>query len=106
MTSTWHEIFASQTAGSFEFRALCRDGAYRWTLTRAVPLKDASGQVQEWVGTDSDIHESRHAAEAIRIQEERYRLAMLATQDAIWDRDLASDTVKWNEKAHRAVRLL
>ncbi|CAO4139563.1 Diguanylate cyclase/phosphodiesterase with PAS/PAC and GAF sensor(S) [Methylorubrum thiocyanatum] len=101
VTSTWREIFASQAAGSFEFRALCRDGAYRWTLTRAVPLKDASGQVQEWVGTDSDIHESKQASEAIRLQEERYRLAMLATHDAIWDWDLISDTAEWSEGAYR-----
>lgn len=97
VTSTWHEIFASQAAGSFEFRALCRDGTYRWTLTRAVPLKDGTGQVLEWVGTNSDIHESKQATEAIRLQEERYRLALLATQDAIWDHDLTSDTIAWSE---------
>lgn len=101
VTTTWHAIFASQEAGSFEFRALCADGAYRWTLTRAVPLKDASGRVQEWVGTDSDIHKSKQAAEAIRLQEERYRLATLATQDAVWDWDLASDTAKWSGSAYR-----
>jgi len=100
VTSTWHEIFASRTAGSFEFRALCTDGTYRWTLTRATPLKDTAGQVQEWVGTDSDIHESKQATEAIRLQEERYRLAMLATQDAIWDHDITSDTITWSEGAH------
>ncbi|MER2250103.1 diguanylate cyclase [Methylorubrum podarium] len=101
VTATWHAIFASQTAGSFEFRALCRDGSYRWTLTRAVPLKDTAGQVHEWVGTDSDIHESKQATDAIRLQEERYRLAILATQDAIWDHDLTSDTIEWSEGTHR-----
>jgi diguanylate cyclase (GGDEF)-like protein/PAS domain S-box-containing protein len=101
VTSTWHGIFASQAAGSFEFRALCRDGTYRWTLTRAVPLKDGSGQVLEWIGTDSDIHESKQATEAIRLQEERYRLALLATQDAVWDHDLTSDTIAWSEGTYR-----
>ncbi|MGW5841044.1 diguanylate cyclase domain-containing protein [Methylorubrum extorquens] len=101
VTATWHAIFASQTAGSFEFRALSRDGSYRWTLTRAVPLKDTAGQILEWVGTDSDIHESKQATDAIRLQEERYRLAMLATQDAIWDHDLTSNTIEWSEGVHR-----
>ncbi|KQO83990.1 diguanylate cyclase [Methylobacterium sp. Leaf90] len=101
VTATWREIFASQAAGTFEFRALCGDGSYRWTLTRAVPLTDGSGQVREWVGTDSDIHEGRQATEAIRLQEERYRLAMLAIQDAIWDHDLRSDTIEWSEGTYR-----
>jgi diguanylate cyclase (GGDEF)-like protein/PAS domain S-box-containing protein len=44
--------------------------------------------------------ESKQSAEALRIQEERYRLALLATEDAIWDWDLASDTIEWSERAH------
>ena len=97
VTATWQAIFASRAAGAFEFRTLSRDGTYRWTLTRAVPLKDDSGQVVEWVGTDSDIHEGVQASEAIRLKEERYRLAMLATGDAVWDHDLATDSVAWSE---------
>jgi len=36
------------------------------------------------------------AAEQLRQREERYRLAARATNDAIWDWDLATDQVEWN----------
>lgn len=33
------------------------NGQYRWFLSRAVPLKDAEGQVTRWFGTNTDITE-------------------------------------------------
>ncbi|MGH1571142.1 diguanylate cyclase domain-containing protein [Methylobacterium sp. P31] len=93
--STWRDIIASRSAGSCEFRILCRDAVFRWTLARVAPLKNAAGQVQEWVGTAADIHETKQAHEALRIQEERYRLAVLASEEGIWDWDLRTDAVEW-----------
>ncbi|WP_457108579.1 diguanylate cyclase domain-containing protein [Methylobacterium sp. P5_C11] len=97
VVSTWREIIGSQSAGSCEFRVLRRDGVFRWTLIRVAPLKENSGHVREWVGTATDIHQSKEAAEATCAQEERYRLALLATKDAIWDHDLTSDRIDWSE---------
>ncbi len=32
---------------------------YRWFQTRALPLRDESGAVTEWLGTSTDVHEMR-----------------------------------------------
>jgi PAS domain S-box-containing protein len=37
------------------------------------------------------------AEKSLRISEERHRLVSLATNDVIWDWDLASNTLRWNE---------
>ena len=34
-----------------------RDGVYRWFLSRAVPLRDDSGNIVGWLGTNTDITE-------------------------------------------------
>lgn len=39
------------------------DGAYRWFLGRALPIKDAAGNVLRWFGTDTDIHERKELQE-------------------------------------------
>ncbi|MEA1835243.1 diguanylate cyclase [Methylobacterium durans] len=101
VTLASQEVIASGQAGTAEYRVLRSDGEFRWISARVVPLKDAAGRVQEWVGTATDIHDSKQASEAIRLQEERYRLAMLATQDAIWDHDLRSDAIEWSEGTYR-----
>lgn len=41
--------------------------------------------------------EARQAQQALRLSEERYRLVMRATNDVIWDWDLATDELLWNE---------
>ncbi|KQP38247.1 hypothetical protein ASF49_04310 [Methylobacterium sp. Leaf104] len=97
--SAWRRITASAETGVAEYRARHAAGGYRWISARAVPLKDETGRIVEWVGVATDIHEARQATEALRIQEERHRLAVLATRDAIWDWDLATDETQWSEAA-------
>lgn len=36
-----------------------RDGQYRWFLGRAMPIRDAEGQVLRWFGTNTDITEQK-----------------------------------------------
>jgi two-component system, cell cycle sensor histidine kinase and response regulator CckA len=44
-----------------------------------------------------DISERARSAEALRASEERYALAARATRNAIWDWDLISSRISWNE---------
>lgn len=57
-----------------------RDGDYRWFLSRAVPLRDDSGQVTRWFGTNTDITDQRRAEDALREADQRKDefIAMLA----------------------------
>ncbi len=40
-----------------------RDGTYRWFLSRAMPIRDESGKVVRWFGTNTDITEHLEEAE-------------------------------------------
>ena len=52
---------ALETREPYEIEARWRrhDGAWRWHLVRAVPLKDASGAVLRWLGSGTDVQELR-----------------------------------------------
>ena len=56
---TWLHAIRTGRDFSFEHRFRRHDGRYRWQLSRAVPLKDAEGTVQMWVGTSTDIHDQK-----------------------------------------------
>jgi two-component system, chemotaxis family, CheB/CheR fusion protein len=43
-----------------------KDGAYRWFLSRAVPLRDSEGNVVRWFGTNTDVTEQRQMADELR----------------------------------------
>jgi PAS domain S-box-containing protein len=59
----------------FPLRA--RDGTYSWFLSRAQPIRDASGKIVRWFGTNTDITQLREAEEALR-RSEQQREALLA----------------------------
>ncbi|MGB9121343.1 MAG: ATP-binding protein, partial [Candidatus Angelobacter sp.] len=54
------------------------DGAARWWHWRALPLRDDTGAIQQWLGVANDVHESRVAEEAVRT--ERARLVEMFRQ--------------------------
>ncbi len=45
------------------------DGQYRWHLVRGVPVRDSSGRITKWIGSNTDIHEQKILVE--KLQEER-----------------------------------
>lgn len=47
-----------------------KDGEYRWFLSRAVPIRDSSGKITRWFGTDTDITELRNAQDTLRESKE------------------------------------
>jgi PAS domain S-box-containing protein len=41
------------------------DGAFRWHLVRAVPMRDENGTIVQWVGTATDIDDQKQHAELL-----------------------------------------
>jgi two-component system sensor kinase FixL len=99
ITSAWVEAVASGGPYATECRLLMADGSYRAFRVRAVPRRDESGAIVRWYGTSEDVQDQKEAESARRDVEERYRLAVMATNDAVWDCDLIADTIDWNENA-------
>ena len=50
-----------------EHRVLKPDGSIGWTLSRAIPVLDAQGEIAEWFGAASDISDRRKAEEHLRL---------------------------------------
>ncbi|MFO0726282.1 MAG: PAS domain S-box protein [Myxococcota bacterium] len=91
---------AMREGGEFRnlFRVIRPDGTLRWMDGHGVMERDAAGKPIRATGVVIDITELRAGEEAARESEERYRLATLATNDAIWDLDPRTGKVTWNER--------
>jgi PAS domain S-box-containing protein len=92
----WQECV--QTGKMFEDQLRFRrhDGEYRWFAVRNTPLRDTQGRILKWYGIAVDTHKEKSAQDALAASEERFRLAMKATNDAVWDWDLVTNKIVWN----------
>ena len=72
------------------------DGTERWVSAKGQTLFE-DGQPVRLIGFARDVTETRRAEQALRETEERYRLVSRATNDAIWDWNLTTNHVLWNE---------
>ncbi len=73
-----------------------KDGTPYWTLLEVQPIRDATGAVINFVSTEADITARKEMERALEEREERYRLASMATNDVIWDWNLATGRVSWS----------
>ncbi len=78
-----------------EYRVVGPSGAIRWIFVRGQIVRDERGHARA-AGVALDITERRQAEEALRESDARYRLAMRATNNAIWDWNIATDEIQWN----------
>ena len=58
---------------SCEFRMRCKDGGWKWILTRGMATERAAGQPVRIIGTHADISERKRMEIKLRESEERYR---------------------------------
>lgn len=63
--SLWRRCLSTGDPYEIEYRLRRHDGQYRWTLGRAVPIRDENGAITRWFGTCTDIDDQRRAAEVL-----------------------------------------
>ncbi len=63
------------------------DGAYRWHLARAVPLKDMNGNILMWLGAAPDIDDLKRLTEELKLSETRFRIALRGSPITVFSQD-------------------
>ncbi len=53
------ETLKKDEAWELTFLLRRHDGEYRWFLTRAYPVRDTNGNIERWIGTNTDINEQK-----------------------------------------------
>jgi len=91
------EMARAGETGRFQGFCPTLAGTPKWWDVVVTPMKGPDGRPERLLWISRDITERKQAEDRIAETAERYRLAARATNDAIWDWDLATDHILWNE---------
>ncbi len=81
------EIWNTHEPWELTFPLRRHDGEYRWFLTRAYPVKDHSGAVIQWIGTNTDIHDQLESEKVLKSSEEQLKQLSDFMPQMVWATD-------------------
>jgi PAS domain S-box-containing protein len=101
LLDSWQMALVTGQLADVEARMRRFDGEYRWFLLRASPLRDESGKIVRWYGTNTDIDDRKRAEEELRRSEaflaEGQRLTLSGS--FLWRLD--TDEITFSEQLYR-----
>lgn len=93
----WSECVRALSEFRSEYRYRRSDGSVRWVTGQASALHDESGAVTGFIGTISDITERKAIEEQLRVLNERLELALSGSDIGLWDWNVQSGEVHFND---------
>jgi PAS domain S-box-containing protein len=97
----WKSSLASGTPVESEARMRRFDGAYRWFLLRANPLRDETGTIVKWYGLNIDIEERKRAEVELKRAYDSFADAQRLSQTGNFTMDIRADEHVWSAELYR-----
>jgi PAS domain S-box-containing protein len=99
---TWQKSVSTGTPFETEARFRSPDGEYRWFLTRANPLRDKTGRIVKWYGTNIDIENLKRTERRLRQSESNLAEAQRLSRTGSWALSPATTKILyWSEECYR-----
>jgi PAS domain S-box-containing protein len=73
VVAIWARAIETKSTCEAEYRLRDKQGNYRYFVDRGLPLLDENGQIREWVGMCTDIHDRKQAELALQESEQKFR---------------------------------
>lgn len=82
-----------------------KSGEYRWNLTRALPAKNAKGEVTRWYGTNTDIEDQKRIYDTLHETQQFNQSIIDSSPDCIKVIDLEGRLISMNEEGCRQMEV-
>jgi len=94
-------LLLEDTDSEFEFRAICKDGSYRWMITNNSTIKNIDGQIIGLQGIARDISDRKLAEANLQKSEELLNTTQSLAKIGGWSFDVATNTLIWTKEVYR-----
>ena len=101
VTVYWQSMMSTGESGEIEARLRRHDGSYRWFFIRADPLRDDSGAIIRWYGTNTDIEDRKRTEEELRRKEAFLTKAQRLSATGSFSWSLDTDEITFSEETYR-----
>ena len=99
---SWQKSVSTGIPFESEARFRRADGEYRWFLTRAEPLRDKTGKIVRWYGTNIDIENLKQTERRLRQSEANLAEAQRLSHTGSWALSPATTKILyWSEECYR-----
>ena len=99
---SWQKSIEAGIPFETETRFRRPDGEYRWFLTRANPLRDKTGRIVKWYGTNIDIENLKRTETRLRQSEANLAEAQRLSHTGSWALSPATTKIfYWSEECYR-----
>lgn len=95
----WRQALADGTTYRTEFRLRRADGVYLWHLTQAVPMRDAAGRIDRWLGSSMNVDHIKALREEADALTRRLQKTVERITDAFFTLDHAYRVTYVNARA-------
>jgi PAS domain S-box-containing protein len=99
--AAWKAAIATGTPLEIDFPIRGADGHFRTFLTRAVPVRDADGRVEQWFGTNTDVEALKRVETSLRESEATLKTAQRIAGLGNWTWDIVTDDLRWSDEVFR-----
>lgn len=96
--NTYASHFDRREAFRMDYRMKRHDGEYRWIHDNGVPRFDESGNFLGYIGSCVDITDQKIALEQLQETEERWKLALEAAGDGVWDWNFVKGEITFSKR--------
>lgn len=97
ISQAWHSCILSKKNLEAQVRLRRCDGMYRWHLVQGIPLLDSKGDIEQIVGSLTDIQEMKEIQSSLMESEERFRSLADSVPFLIWLSDNQGQNIYTNK---------
>src|SRR5215470_4412220 len=97
----WRSCLASGTRVATQARIRRFDGSYRWFLISANSLRDESGDIVRWYGTNIDIEDRKQGEQELKRSEAFLAEGQRLSRTGSFAWCVATDEITWSEELYR-----
>jgi len=89
----WAYCLATGEPYKIEYRLRHHSGEYHWMLARALPIRNAAGRIERWMGTCTDINDQKIMQAELQNAQLRLEGTLTAAEIGTWTWDIQADRV-------------